>query len=192
MFTIKFADHSIAVDNKYPYVEQICKDYLTDENPEFTTKVTDAEIQAESKDGGHWSADYLESLAVYRSICEHLLDEDIILFHCSALAIDGKAVLFTAPSGTGKSTHTRLWREHFGNQVVMVNDDKPLLHIDDTITVYGTAYGGKDNLQTNTSAEVKAIVILYQAEKNEIAELSAKQAFPHFSIRPTARKRLTV
>lgn len=68
MFTVKFADHNIAVDNKYPYVEQICKDYLTDEKPEFTVKVTDTEIQAENKDGGNWSVDYLESLAVYRKI----------------------------------------------------------------------------------------------------------------------------
>lgn len=178
MFTIKFADHNITVDNKYPYVERLCRDYITDENPEFTVKVTDAEIQAENKDGGHWSADYLESLAVYRKICECLLDEDVILFHCSALAIDGKAVLFTAPSGTGKSTHTRLWREHFGDQVVMVNDDKPLLHIGDTITVYGTAYGGKDNLQTNTKAEVSAIIILHQAAENDIIELSPQKAFP--------------
>ena len=178
MFRVKFADHTIAVDNKYPFVERLCKDYLADEKPEFTVKVTDDEIQAENKDGGHWSADYLESLAVYRRICERLLDDDVILFHCSALAINGKAVLFTAPSGTGKSTHTRLWREHFGDQVVMVNDDKPLLHIGDTITVYGTSYGGKDNLQTNTSAEVKAVVILHQAPENTITEMNTKQAFP--------------
>lgn len=60
----------------------------------------------------------------------------------------------------------------------MVNDDKPLLHIGDTITVYGTAYGGKDNLQTNTKAEVSAIVILHQAPENTITEMSVKQAFP--------------
>ena len=54
---------------------------------------------------------YLETMAVYRKIEDKLLDYDTILFHGSAVAVDGVGYLFTAKSGTGKSTHTRLWRE---------------------------------------------------------------------------------
>ena len=150
--------------------------------------VSKEDIQRENEDGGMWSAGYLESLAIYRKICERLLDEDIILFHCSAMELDGKAYLFTAPSGTGKSTHTRLWREVFGDRVTMINDDKPLLHISKgktdgavqsaMVRVYGTPYAGKDGLQTNTSAPVAAIVILHQATENTIERLSERVAYP--------------
>ena len=133
----------------------------------------------ENQDGGSWEEGYLESLAVYRKICETLVSSDIALFHCSALAMDGQAVLFTGPSGTGKSTHARLWRQHYGDGLVTVNDDKPLLTFEESgIRVWGTPYGGKDNLQTNTSAAVKAVVVLKQAPENKIRRLSAHEALP--------------
>lgn len=75
---------------------------------------------------GEYSLSYLETLAVYRKIVTRLVFSDILLIHGSAIAVDGKAYLFTAPSGTGKSTHTRMWREYFKDRAVMVNDDKPL------------------------------------------------------------------
>ena len=179
MIKIKLADHVFVIENKYAYVEQLCNDYLTEEVAKSTIRVTEDEMQSENKNDGNWSFPYLESLAVYRKIAEHLLADDILLFHCSALSIDGKAYLFTAPSGTGKSTHTRLWREHFGSRVTMINDDKPLLVVrKDAVTVYGTPYGGKDNIQTNTSAKVAGIVILHQAEYNEIQRMTAKEAYP--------------
>lgn len=82
---------------------------------------------------------YLETLAVYRKIADYLLSCDTLLFHGSVIAVDGEGYLFTAKSGTGKSTHTRLWREYFGERAVIVNDDKPLLHITDSgVTAYGT------------------------------------------------------
>lgn len=188
MFRIELAGHSFAIDNTYSYVEELCQNYITKKEPEDVISVSPEEIARENEDGGMWSAAYLESLAVYRKICEKLLEDNILLFHCSAIELDGKAYLFTAPSGTGKSTHTRLWREVFGNQVTMINDDKPLVSIpkeslcddigDDTIRVYGTPYGGKDGLQNNKSAPVAAIVILHQAKENTIERMDAKSAYP--------------
>lgn len=179
MITIKLADHVFAIDNHYIYVEKLCHDYLTEEDAEQIIHVTEDEIQAENQSGGNWSLAYLESLAVYRKIVEYLLADDILLFHCSAFSIDGKAYLFTAPSGTGKSTHAKLWREYFGSRVTMINDDKPLLAVrKDAVKVYGTPYGGKDNIQSNTSAKVAGIVILHQADRNEIHRMTAKEAYP--------------
>lgn len=177
MFCAKIADHVIGIDNKYEYIKKYYTDYLTDDAPEFTISVTNEEISAENHDGGYWRSDYLETLAVYRKICERLIFDDIILFHCSALSFGGKAVLFTAPSGTGKSTHARLWRERFGDKITMINDDKPLIKFSDKIYVYGTPYGGKDGIQTNTKAEAAAVVILRQASENSIKKVSADEAF---------------
>ena len=188
MFQIEIAGHCFAIHNTYPYVEELCGDYITAKPPEAVINVSQEEIEKENTDGGKWSEGYLESLAIYRKISERLLDENIILFHCSAIEMDGKAYLFTAPSGTGKSTHTKLWRAVFGNRVTMINDDKPLVSIPldssgvkmagDVIRVYGTPYAGKDGLQTNISAPVEAIVILHQAMENSIERLDGRSAYP--------------
>lgn len=178
MFHMQLAGYSFTVDNRFSYLERLCRDYITD-TPGEIISVDDEAIARERTGGEQWSPGYLESLAVYRKICERLLSQDIVLFHCSALEFQHSAYLFTAPSGTGKSTHTSLWRARFGHQVRMINDDKPLLHISaDEITVYGTPFAGKEGLQENTFAPVKGIVILHQAKENSIRRLSSKEAYP--------------
>ena len=182
MFYMKLVDYIFQVENKYDYIEKLCKDYILDgdvDHVDYVVSVSDEEINKENMDGGNWAIHYLESLAMYRKICELLLDKDVILFHCSALEMGGKALLFTAASGTGKSTHTRLWREHFGDAVTMVNDDKPLLALrDGNVYVYGTPYGGKDHIQTNTHAQVAGIFILHQAKENKLTRIPFKEAYP--------------
>ena len=122
---------------------------------------------------------YLESLAVYRKICEAMVDFDTILMHGSVVAVDGEAFLFTAKSGTGKSTHTRYWREVFGERAVMVNDDKPLLKLtDDGVLACGTPWDGKHRLSTNVCLPLRAICILERGETNEITPISAREALP--------------
>lgn len=179
MFRIKIAEHVFDIDNRYDHVERLCADYQTAEPAEGCIRVSAEEMAKEHKTQQQHSEGYLEALAIYRKLCEKLLKEDILLFHASALMIDGKAYLFTAPSGTGKSTHARLWRETFGERVTMINDDKPLLRFtEQEIRVYGTPYAGKDRLQTNTSAPVAGIVLLHQAKENEIHRLTGTEAYP--------------
>ena len=104
---------------------------------------------------------------------------DRFLIHGSAVAVDGEGYLFTAKSGTGKSTHVKLWREIFGDRAVMVNDDKPIIGIsEEGAMIYGTPYDGKERLSNNISAPLKAICILERSEKNEIREISAIEAYP--------------
>ena len=101
------------------------------------------------------------------------------LFHGSVIAVDGEGYLFTAKSGTGKSTHTRLWREYFGERAVMVNDDKPLLHITDSgVTAYGTPWDGKHRLSTNTAVPLKGICILTRDTTNHIEQAESHAAYP--------------
>ena len=130
----------------------------------------------------HFSDAYLETLAVYRKIADYLLSCNTLLFHGSVIAVDGEGYLFTAKSGTGKSTHTRLWREYFGERAVMVNDDKPLLHITDSgMTAYGTPWDGKHRLSTNTAVPLKGICILTRDTTNHIdlAESHADEPQPY-------------
>ena len=109
-------------------------------------------------------------------LAEKLVAYGALLMHGSALCMDGNAYIFTAKSGTGKSTHARLWREAFGDRVWMINDDKPMIRVDE-MRVYGTPWDGKHHLSRNASAPLKAIVKLERAEENRVAPLAKADAF---------------
>lgn len=102
---------------------------------------------------------------------------DGFCLHASAVALEEKAVLFSAPCGTGKSTHARLWREVFQDKAVVINDDKPALRLNNgAFYVYGTPWSGKSYLHTNIKMPLQAIVFLEQAEENKIRRLTGKEA----------------
>ena len=189
MFTIKLAGQNIGIDAINGYVREYCRDYLTEDKADFDIAISPSDIEyerersaAEDKKEGiptrQYSDSYLETLAVYRKIADKMLDYDTILFHGSAVAVDGAAYLFTAKSGTGKSTHTRLWREYFGERAVMINDDKPLISLSKSgIMVYGTPWDGKHRLSTNIGVPLRALCILERAEDNRIVPITKKDAY---------------
>lgn len=166
------------------------QNYLTDAPASFEVAVTPADIayerqrsaRADELEGAavrEHADPYLETLAVYRKLAQLLVQDDILLMHGAVVAVDGQAYLFTAKSGTGKTTHTRLWMRQFGDRAVMVNGDKPLLHItSEGVTVYGTPWDGKEHLSTNTSCPLKALCILTRSETNHIERISKKEALP--------------
>ena len=128
-----------------------------------------------------FSDSYLETLAVYRRIAEKMPDFDTILFHGSCVAVDGVGYLFAAKSGTGKSTHTRLWRQVFGDRAVMINDDKPMIRAGsegESPVIFGTPWDGKHHLSTNTCVPLKDLCILERAGENTIRALSPREAYP--------------
>ena len=171
-------------------------DYTSELPPELEIAVTPEELAVERKldAAGEYSDAYLEWLMIYRKLADYLLGKDTLLFHGSALALDGEVYLFTAPSGTGKSTHARLWRERFGTRVVMVNDDKPLLHIGDSgVTVYGSPWNGKHDLSTNVALPLHALCLLERAETNHIEPVTPMEAIPFLlrqAYRPEALDRI--
>lgn len=108
-----------------------------------------------------------------------LLDYNGFCLHSSAIAVDNQAVLFAAKSGTGKSTHTRLWREYFGeDKAIIINDDKPAIRwMDDGIFyAYGTPWSGKTDLNTNVKVPLAAIVLLERSDTNWIKPVDRREA----------------
>jgi hypothetical protein len=100
-----------------------------------------------------------------------------LMLHASAVELDGKAYLFSAPSGTGKSTHTRLWQSTFGENARVFNDDKPALRfIDGVWYAYGSPWCGKDGININMKAPVAGICFLKQAPENRIRRLGKVEA----------------
>ncbi|MBO5492254.1 MAG: hypothetical protein J5974_02885 [Pyramidobacter sp.] len=178
MFNAELAGHSFTIDDHYKEARHYFQDYITSQ-PGSPLTVSEAEIDALQKFKPYLSRGFLETRLLNRKIAQLLVDKDVLLFHASAVMLDGKAYIFTAPSGTGKSTHRSLWQAHFGSRLTVINDDNPFLHITPIqVTAYGSIFGGKDNLQTNTSAEVAGIAILQQAQLNSIRLLPPKDAYP--------------
>ena len=195
--TYLLADVPIRIDSLYDEVQRMCADYRTDLAPQVHVATTADDIAAEGRMSDEervleglppyqFSDAYLETLAVYRQIATALLRMGVLLMHGSVIAVDGEAYMFTALSGTGKSTHVRLWRRLFGERAVMVNDDKPLVRISNCEgaeasvrpIVYGTPWDGKHHLSNNISVPLKAIVVLNRGTVNEIHPISVQEAFP--------------
>lgn len=110
-----------------------------------------------------------------------LLKYNGCMLHSSAVVVDGYAYLFSADSGMGKSTHTNLWLEHFGERAFIINDDKPAIRmIDGKCYVYGTPWSGKHDINVNIKTQLGAIVFLERCEHNWIKEMSLKEAIPKF------------
>lgn len=121
---------------------------------------------------------YLESGRQFQT---GLLNYNGIYMHSSAVSLDNKAYLFSAASGTGKSTHTRLWQQVFGDAAQVFNDDKPALrYLNDTWYAFGTPWCGKDGINQNRKVPLAGICFLKQADKNKIRRLSPEEAAQKF------------
>ncbi len=173
----KIADLVFEANTVYEFSHKLCADYKYDGDlpAQFCLTTTKEDILSEqAKTTDPCPDPYAECLALFRKLCDKALEiSDTIIFHCSAVAVDGQAYLFTAPSGTGKSTHTKLWRELFQDRAVMINDDKPMIRmIDGEFYVYGTPWNGKHRIGQNTRAKVKAICKLERAKENRIEKCS--------------------
>ena len=150
-----------------------CQAYLTEtQTPDIILRPEDFRLELWQ----HFSQDfavYAESGIFFHF---HLLDFHGITIHASAVELDGKAYLFSAPSGTGKSTHTRLWQSVFGENARVFNDDKPALRcLDGTWYAYGTPWSGHgDNI--NMKVPLAGICFLKQAPHNRIRRLSNQEA----------------
>ncbi len=105
-----------------------------------------------------------------------LLDVNGLMLHSVVMEHNGSAILLTAPSGTGKSTHSRLWQRLYG--VKIINGDKALIRKKgDTFYAYGSPMTGSSGIGINSCAPIKAIVSLSQAPNNTATPLNLKQAY---------------
>ncbi|MEE1042339.1 MAG: hypothetical protein UH854_00075, partial [Clostridia bacterium] len=88
-----------------------------------------------------------------------------IVIHASTIKYNGKGVTFTAPSGTGKSTHTGLWKKYYP-ETVIINDDMPAIRfINNQFFAYGTPWSGKTDINENDSAPLEAMVFIERSEE---------------------------
>lgn len=127
-----------------------------------------------------FAPEYLETLALLRKVAEVLPEKDGFLMHGAVIQWKDKAYMFTAPSGTGKTTHIRLWRKYLGQGVSIINGDKPFIRIvDDCVRIYGTPWAGKEGWQNNKNAPLGGICIIQRGTECGIRKLDSKEAIPY-------------
>ena len=190
IFRIEIAGMVFEVTSLFESTKDYCRNYLTEADADFSLEVFPEDLTTEQKfldqealEEGlrrrKFTDPFLERAAIQRKVAEHLFNCCTLLFHGSAVAVDGKGYLFTAACGTGKSTHTRFWWETFGDRATMVNDDKPFLKITENgILMYGAPWSGKHGLDANICVPLKGICILTRGAENRIAPLVPEKALP--------------
>ena len=186
-FTIEIAGLVVGVQPMFQSTREYCRQYLSDKTPDFFVTVTpedlvaqQAPLEQEAVEKGikirKFEDPFLERSVIQHKVADRLLSRDTLMFHGSTVAVDGKAYLFSGPCRTGKSTHTRLWREVFGPRAVMVNDDMPFLQITpEGVLAYGSPWNGKHGLSTNICVRLQGICFLQRGAENEIRPLAPAQ-----------------
>ena len=170
---IKVADFVFEINNHYHYSEKFVKNYLTDEEPDCYIDISQEVLDArKAKLKEDYPIHYVEFLEIYRVICDYVVAHGGMLMHGAVIEYENNAYMFTAPSGTGKTTPIRQWKKLYGDKVQILNGDKPLMrYIDGEFFVYGTPWCGKEHYNRNAKAPLKAIVLVSRGEENSIERI---------------------
>ena len=146
-FCISIAGHTIGIDSLYSEIRSVCKNYLSDLEPEIRIQIGQDDLDKEREEA-KWADfpnndSYLETMAVHRKISEEMLNFNTFLMHGAVVAVNQEAYMFTAESGTGKTTHIKKWLNNLSSAYV-VNGDKPLIKMEESqAIVCGTPWCGK-------------------------------------------------
>ncbi|MCQ2472018.1 MAG: hypothetical protein MJ147_08280 [Clostridia bacterium] len=175
---------AVEYEGKYDTLIERSKKYLADEStaPLITIKTNPNVIENLRKRYPESNEAEYEYTDIGASFNRAIIDYDGIMLHSSAVAVDGKAYLFSAPSGMGKSTHTGLWQKLLGeDKAVIINDDKPVIRkIDGEYYAFGTPFSGKHDISINKGFPLKGICFVRRGEENSIERLSTKDAVTPF------------
>lgn len=178
-FVVTIVETTFLVHPFTDNLEKFCHDFITDNDHEYEITITEDDIEYEKaiffdNYGYYFKKNYMyEEYAMLRKVTEILcVHKDTVLFHASSLQLNDRAYLFTAVSGTGKTTHAKMWIEKYPT-AVMINDDKPFVQLkDNKLTVYGNPWNGKTGIGNNINAQLGGILCLYQAANNETREMN--------------------
>lgn len=166
------ADLIVEMNPKYNNTIELAKPFIYDGScdADFEVKVSDEYLEqliSNAADG--ITIEQIENFALSSVFNRKAIDYCTMLVHSSALIYDGGAYLFSGDSGIGKSTHTRLWLEAFGDKVHIMNDDKPVVQIfGDKAVVFGTPFDGGSGIALNEAYPLKAIIFIERGEENSI------------------------
>lgn len=163
-----------------PHYEKLRKQaipYLVnnDEKPAFLVEIPEDILNDLKMDTPYLSKEDLEYMYAGMRFYYKIIKYKGIMLHSSAVVKDGYAYLFSAPSGTGKSTHTSKWVKSFDDAYIL-NDDKPAIFLRDKAYASGTPFSGKVDLSVNNTVPIKAICFIERSNENTIKKIESKEA----------------
>lgn len=198
-FVVKIAGLIYEINSIYASSQLFCKDYITSEKPDITIHIEENDIIQEIDKGELFyyscieyfdgserkreiireiNRNNIESVILYRKIIEASFDYGVFFMHGAVVVVNDRAYMFTAPSGTGKTTHILKWL-HGVKDAYVLNGDKPLLKITDSEAIAcGTPWQGNEKMGTNAMVPLNAIVLMERSDRNTIEEISFVRAYP--------------
>lgn len=175
----KIAGLNVGYNPQFDMLAERSEKYRCDEKADFNIGLGDNLLENQLKLYEGVGKPELEYLWMGTAFNVKLLEYNGMFLHSSTVVLDGKAYSFSAPCGTGKSTHTALWLKLFGDKAFILNDDKAAYRlIDGKYYAFGTPFSGKHDINVNTSAELAGICFIEQAQKNSIERMDADDAVP--------------
>ncbi len=177
-FKIRCFDLIIEIFYKFESTKNHCLKYLAEDEA-----VADLSVCPDNKDY-EMVRSYLENKTdeeTELTVISYLLSDAVIekgsaVMHGAAISYDGEGVIFTAESGTGKTTHIKLWKKVFNDKVSAINGDKPIVSVRDRVYVSGSPFCGKEGYSENKTVPLKAICFIERGEENDIKKLSKSEA----------------
>ncbi len=174
----KLADFIIDFKNPSEITEKFLKDYKFCAKPQFFIEVSPKEIEA-ARHITHTTVSTIqgEINAFHQKLINLIPNYDAFIIHASLIEVNGNGVAFLAKSGTGKTTHTLLWQKLLGEQVQIINGDKPIIRfLDGTPYGYGTPWCGKERFAKNAKTPIKHICFIERSSENSCNKITSKEA----------------
>ena len=177
----RFADINYDISNINKGVENRCKEYFISNDAVCDEKIviTADDINSEKNDCGY-SPQYLEFIALCRKISNKLPLHNAFLLHSAVFEVKGDGVALAAASGTGKTTHMLLWQRLLGEDLTIINGDKPFVRFfenePETPYAYGSPWNGKEGLSCNKRVPLRHICFIERAEENSCEPISTNEA----------------
>ncbi|MBR0443725.1 MAG: hypothetical protein IIX15_05230 [Clostridia bacterium] len=178
-FKIRVAELNIAVSCRGTLAERICRPYMTSDARTdlriFTTGADVARKQRELPIG--LSDEQAECIALHEQLSLRLADHDAFVLHAALISYKGKGYAVVAPRGGGKTTHARFWQSAFGDEVRIINGDKPIVRLqkDGSFRAYGTPWCGKEGLGENASVSLCGICFISKGQKDSARKISERE-----------------
>ena len=193
---MRLAGFNIKVNTDYGQIDSLVSEYIISKpinnDVDISISISYNDIMREAEANKHEDmikkttayrsngASLYEFNALHKKLAEEIPLHDAFLMHGAVVAKDNNAYMFTAPSGIGKTTRIRLWREIYPDSII-VNGDKPIVKVEhNRILVCGTPWCGKERWNTNTMVPLRAVFLLERVNTNEetiVEEISFEMAF---------------
>ena len=173
----KIAEVNVDMNTRYPRLLKQSEAYISDSTEaQMKIHLSDEFLEKCRKENPHLTLDDCEYRWMGSEFYNNLPVFGGFMLHASAVVHNQKAYLFSAPSGTGKSTHTQLWLKHFDDAYIL-NDDKPAIRVvGQDIYVYGTPWSGKNDCSRNERVSLGGIAVVRRAKENSIRKLDTEEA----------------